>query len=444
VSSRWKDLFDNTLAQVKSGRIAEARLDDAVRRILRVKYLSGLFDKGAPKRRPLAGAFELLGSPAHRAVAREAASKSMVLLKNDNRLLPLKPGMKLLVTGDGADNIGKQAGGWTLSWQGSASVPRDLFPGATSIWDGIKAVDAKAVLSPDGSFADKPDAAIVVFGENPYAEFNGDLETLDYQPAAKTDLALLKKLKAAGIPTVAVFLSGRPRGVNAEINASTAFVAAWQPGSEGAAVADLLFGKDPFSGKLSFTWQQFPRGFGLTTKDHPKPAVLPEQPGATTPRAEIVRAGYVAAPWSLTLGDKEGGIRATLAAQTSGAGAVTEHMVIAGNAPSSLDLLWSGKAKGGANFSALAANWRPLVAGEPVLQMRWRVTEPATGAVTLGGKPVTALMSAAGDWQVSRFKLSCFPEGPVLDLVTDGKLGLSIADLEIVADTGDAGCPAWQ
>ena len=441
VSARWKDLFDNTLAQVKAGKIAESRLDDAVRRILRVKFLSGLFDKGAPKRRPLSGAFELLGSASHRAVAREAVHKSLVLLKNDAHLLPLKPGMKLLVTGDGADNIGKQAGGWTLSWQGSAAVSRDYFPGATSIWDGIKAADAKAVLSPDGSFADKPDAAIVVFGENPYAEFNGDLETLDY---LKADLAVLKTLKAAGIPTVAVFLSGRPRGVNAEINASTAFVAAWQPGSEGAAVADVLFGKEEFSGKLSFTWQQFPRGFGLTTKDHPKPAALPEQAALAPPHAEIVRAGYVAAPWSLTIGDKEGGIRATLAAQTSGAGAVTEHMVIAGGAPASLDLTWSGKEKGGANFSALPENWRPLVAGEPVLLMRWRVTEPASGTVTLGGKPVTALMRAAGDWQVSRFKLSCFPEGPILDLVSEGKLALSIADLEIVADAGDAVCPAWQ
>jgi len=263
----WKELYTNLVAQAKSGEVTAERLDDAVRRILRVKIRAGLFEKGAPSTRSLAGKKEVLGAPEHRAVARQAVRESLVLLKNKNNLLPLAPKQKVLVAGDGADNIGKQAGGWSVTWQGTGNVNSD-FPGATSIYAGINqavsAAGGKATLSVDGSFKDKPDVAIVVFGEDPYAEMQGDVGSLAYKPRSTTDWDLLKKLRSQGIPVVSLFITGRPLWVNREINASDAFVSIWQPGTEGGGVADVLFKKADGSvnfdvkGRLSFSWPKLP------------------------------------------------------------------------------------------------------------------------------------------------------------------------------------------
>lgn len=271
----WKALYTNTLDQVKKGIIPMARLDDAVRRILRVKIRAGLFERGRPSSRVMAGKFGAIGSPEHRALARRAVRESMVLLKNEG-VLPLRPQQNILVAGEGADSISQQAGGWSITWQG-ADVPNSAFPNGQSIWSGIaaavKAAGGRATLSPDGSFVKKPDAAIVVFGEKPYAEFKGDRPTLEFSPEDKADLSLLRRMKAAGIPTVAVFLSGRPLWVNAEINASDAFVAAFLPGTEGGGVADLLFrrpdGSMPFDfrGRLSFSWPKRPDQYTLNRRD---------------------------------------------------------------------------------------------------------------------------------------------------------------------------------
>jgi beta-glucosidase len=268
VTYDWKTMIENTLKQVKSGEISQARLDDAVRRILRVKMRAGLWDK-KPSQRAYAGDKSVVGSAGHRAIARQAVRESLVLLKNTRQVLPINPKHTILVAGDGADHIGKQAGGWSIWWQGVADAKENFrFPGATSIYSGIKtAVDAaggKILLSVDGSFTQKPDVAIVVFGENPYAEGSGDRDTLEFEPAKKKSLALLKKLQAQDIPVVAVFLSGRPMWVNPELNASDAFVAAWLPGSEGAGVADVLIAKADgkvnfdFKGTLSFSWPKLP------------------------------------------------------------------------------------------------------------------------------------------------------------------------------------------
>ena len=239
VPQSWLPFLQNTIAQVKAGEIPMARIDDAVRRILRVKIRAGMFEKGAPSSRELAGKAELIGSAEHRAVAREAVRKSLVLLKNKNQLLPLKGGQHIVVAGDGADNIGKQNGGWTLTWQGTENENSD-FPGATSIYAGLKqavsAIGGTTELSVDGNFAKKPDVAVVVFGEEPYAEGVGDVKSLIYRNGIKTDLALLKSFKEQNIPVVAVLLTGRPLWLNAEINNSDAFVVAWLPGSEGAGV----------------------------------------------------------------------------------------------------------------------------------------------------------------------------------------------------------------
>jgi beta-glucosidase len=267
-----------------------------------------------------------------------------VLLKNEGDLLPLRRKLHVLVAGDGADNIEKQTGGWSLTWQGTENTNAD-FPGATSVFEGIRATvsaaGGTAVLSPDGRFGSRPDVAIVVFGENPYAEWHGDLKSLDYRgadgnpppdierpwpevplpgqwvpPATVTlshdgssaagagdpDLTLLQRLRHSGIPVVAVFLTGRPRGITPELQASNAFVVAWLPGTEGGGIADVLFrnGKGAvnfdFTGKLSYSWPAgggrqgsdppaaaplFPYGFGLNYCNRHCDAPLSREPWAT-------------------------------------------------------------------------------------------------------------------------------------------------------------------
>lgn len=274
VPDDWQKMLANTVAQVNDGTISETRINDAVTRILRVKMRAGLFDNGPPSSRTLAGNMKYFASEKNRAVARQAARESLVLLKNKNSLLPLNAGINVLVAGDGADNIEKQTGGWTLSWQGTDNSNTD-FPNATSIFSGIQQAVSKAGgtarLSPDGFFSHQPDVAIIVFGEQPYAEGAGDRNNLVFDDTAAT-LALLQKLRGQGIPVVSVFISGRPLWVNEELNASDAFVAAWLPGSEGGAIADLLFKQADnsvvydFTGQLPFDWPGVPYHHQLIAK----------------------------------------------------------------------------------------------------------------------------------------------------------------------------------
>lgn len=259
VPDDWKALMDALIAQVADGTIPMARIDEAVSRVLRVKQRVGLLgpDAKRPSERGYAGQYQKLASPEHRALAREAVARSQVLLKN-NGVLPLKAGANVLVVGSAADDVGQASGGWTLEWQGGRKdqLPRERFPNATSIWDGIRenvnADGGSAGLSEDGSFETRPDVAIVVFGERPYAEFAGDQRDMVFRD--EEGLRLLKKFGEQGIPTVAVFLSGRPMWMNRELNAADAFVASWLPGSEGAGVADVLTGKREATGRLSFSW----------------------------------------------------------------------------------------------------------------------------------------------------------------------------------------------
>ncbi len=293
VPQDWKAVIENTVQQVRAGELAEDRVDDAVRRILRVKARAGLFTKGRPSSRRFAGDASLVGSAEHRSLARQAVRQSLVLLKNAGGVLPLSRNMNVLVAGDGANSISMQSGGWSVTWQGTETTNGD-FPGATSIFAGIAATVAAgggtATLSVDGSFQARPDVAIVVFGESPYAEGVGDLESLSFSAEHGENLELLRRLEGQGIPVVSVFLSGRPLWVNPELNASAAFVAAWLPGSEGAGIADVLFRNNDgqvnydFTGKLSFSWPGdslqtplnrndpdydplFPYGYGLTYGD---------------------------------------------------------------------------------------------------------------------------------------------------------------------------------
>ena len=314
----WRGLYESTVKHVQSGEIPMERLDDAVRRILRVKFRMGLFDAPRPSARALGGKFELLGAPEHREVARRAVRESLVLLKNQDGILPLAANQNVLVAGDGADDMGKQSGGWTLNWQGTGTKRAD-YPNGDTIWDGIRtqvtAAGGTAQLAVDGRYRQKPDVAIVVFGEDPYAEFLGDLPNLLYKPGNDADLELVKRLRADGIPVISVFISGRPLWVNREINASNAFVAAWLPGSEGAGIADVLLrGADgqpqhDFTGKLSFSWPRradqyvnnvgmdgydplFAFGHGLTYADDGNLDVLPEDAGVSADDGQA--AGYFA------------------------------------------------------------------------------------------------------------------------------------------------------
>lgn len=280
----WKALYHNTLAQAQSGDIPLARIDDAVKRILRVKLRAGLFDRPGPRTRLYSGDLTLIGAKAHREIAAQAVRESLVLLKNTDQILPLPPKQHILVAGNGADDIGKQSGGWTITWQGTGNKNQD-FPGATSIYDGIKekvtAAGGTAILSEDGSYHQKPDVAIVVFGEDPYAEGHGDRENLEYQRGDKSDLALLQRLQSQGIPVVSLFLSGRPMWVNPELNASNAFIAAWLPGSEGAAISDVIFRQPngdishPITGKLSFSWPDSPYQTHINRHDTHDTPLLP-------------------------------------------------------------------------------------------------------------------------------------------------------------------------
>jgi len=281
VPTDWRNFLTNTLDQVRKEKIPMARIDDAVTRILRVKYRAGLFERGRPSSRPLANKRELMGAPEHRDVARQAVRKSLVLLKNERGVLPLRRKSHVLVVGDGADNISKQSGGWTLTWQGTENSQAD-FPGATTILQGIartvEAAGGKVSSSVDGLRQSRPDVAIVVFGEDPYAEWFGDLRSIDYRGAGGAELALLQQLRQASVPTACVFLTGRPLWIEPELAACDAFVVAWLPGSEGGGVADVLFRKangkvnHDFVGKLSFSW---PRTASQTTLNRNDPGYDP-------------------------------------------------------------------------------------------------------------------------------------------------------------------------
>jgi beta-glucosidase len=318
----WKGLYESTLQHVKDGTIAMERLDDAVRRILRVKLLSGIFQKGAPSTRANAGNENLLALPEHKNVARQAVRESLVLLKNNNQLLPIDPSKTILVVGDGASSISKASGGWTLSWQGTGHS-NDKFPNGESILEGIeKTVDdagGKLIFSKDGDTSIKADVVIAVYGEDPYAEFQGDRENLAFTPNG-FDTNKLSTYKENGIPIVSVFLSGRPMWANTEINNSDSFVAAWLPGSEGGGVSDMLFKTDPsfdFTGRLSFTWPAsavvsknnnqalFEIGYGLSYTSINQIDFLSENSGLENSEiastGEYFNKGDVVAPWDIWL-----------------------------------------------------------------------------------------------------------------------------------------------
>ncbi len=271
--NNYRDFIADLKDLVNTGKISQDRIDDAVRRILRIKFQMGLFDN--PETSPALTA--AIGSPAHREVARECVRESLVLLKNSNHILPLKKDLKhITVVGRGADDIGIQCGGWTIDWQGKTG---NVTTGGTTLLAAIKKTvgpGTEVDYSPDGSDLKSPDAIIAVVGEEPYAEFKGDRQDLTL---SSSDAALIAKAKSTHVPVVAVLYSGRPLVLGASFQQADAFVAAWLPGTEGLGMTDVLFGDKPFTGKLPRIWPasneqlavdrapgktQFAEGFGLT------------------------------------------------------------------------------------------------------------------------------------------------------------------------------------
>jgi beta-glucosidase len=413
--------------------------------------------------------------------------ESLVLLKNNGSVLPIRGGAHVLVAGDGADSIPKQTGGWTLSWQGTGNTNAD-FPNAQSIGAGIaqamRAEGGSAEIHPDGRYTTKPDVAVVVFGENPYAEFQGDLATLEFQPGEHSDLQLLKRLKAQGIPVVAVFLSGRPLWVNPELNASDAFVAAWLPGSEGGGIADVIVGdaqgrpRTDFHGKLSFSWPktaaqfdlnrgeagydpQFAYGYGLTYADKVSLPVLSEVSGVSGEVANLTdyfSRGRVHAPWRIGLTDEGGLLR--LEATPTGAspnGAVKVEAVDAnGVQEAGRQITWTGKES--ATFAVVGApvDLSRQTNGDMVLTLAYRVDGAAPAGpllLSLGepkeGVDVARALAAPGQAAVLKVRLSCLKARGAdvtrvrtpFALTSATPLRLTLTAMQLTADPTGAVCP---
>ncbi|HEU5138060.1 MAG TPA: exo 1,3/1,4-beta-D-glucan glucohydrolase [Steroidobacteraceae bacterium] len=481
----WKGLYENTLKQAKDGTIPMERLDEAVTRILRVKFRAGVFDGMAPSKRPLGGDFKMLASTEQRALARDAVRQSLVLLKNNGGLLPLAANKHVLVTGDGADNISKQNGGWTITWQGTGLTNAD-FPGATSVWGGVKAAvkagGGTSELSTDGSYRKKPDYAIVVFGENPYAEFQGDLKVQTLPGSMTQQLEIMKKLQEEKIPVVAILLSGRPLWQNRELNLANAYVAAWLPGTEGGGISDVLFRKKDgsvnfdFTGKLAYSWPRdatgtplnvnrepydplFPFGFGLSYTATAELAALPEDPGVP---AELMSTGSYfdkgvpVQPWSLRVSSGADTTRITTVPTEAVGGRVKVTAVddavqeggrrfqFAGDGPATIAI----SSEGAVDVSRESN-------GDVMLLVRLRRDADAPKDLTIGlscgagcsGKlPFADTLRGidAGKWQTVGVPLKCFVKNgadvskinEALSIETSGKLDLSISQVKLgtVAD----------
>jgi beta-glucosidase len=270
-NNNYVQFIQNLKELIAEGKVPQARIEDAVLRILRVKFQMGLFENAYTDPALTAQ----IGSAEHRQVARECVQQSLVLLKNQAHALPLKKNLKhLVVVGKGADDLGIQCGGWTVSWQGSGQLTR-----GTTILQAIRKTvssGTEVTFSPDGSDIKNADAVLVVIGEHPYAEMKGDRADLSLAPA---DVALVEKAKTSGVPVTTLLLSGRPLILGSALDASDAFIAAWLPGTEGQGVADVLFGDVKPKGKLPREWPLnneqlaankmtgkplFEYGFGLT------------------------------------------------------------------------------------------------------------------------------------------------------------------------------------
>lgn len=492
VPDSWKSWIENTTAQVKSGEVSLARIDDAVSRILRVKLRTGLFDAGAPSTRLHAANADYIGSKENRDIAKQAVRESLVLLKNNQNILPLSTKANVLVAGHGADNIAMQNGGWTLSWQGDGNSNQD-FPGATSILAGIKQTvessGGTVNFNEQGHFAKKPDVAIVVVGEQPYTEYLGDIQnlnSLEFQAKDKKALSLLTSLKQQGIPVVTVLLSGRPLSMNQEINASDAFVAAWLPGSEGAGVAEVLFKNSQdeiyydFSGRLSFSWPasdcqtslnvgdsdyqpQFEYGYGLNYQTNVQLKDLPITDVSSfgcqlfeDPKAPLT-------PLTIDLSDKnwEVFLDSATGKHTPVASIATEKNITATVTSAQGEVQFTVENETTSTVSIRPSqnnpspqlNLLPFLAQKGSLNWQVRIDKPLVSQVKAKidcGLPCSGEVDISeplkqapvGQWHTLSIDLSCYLPGTDLSKVSsplvissDGPLSMSVAGGEIITNT---------
>lgn len=451
----WKGVYESTLAAAKDGRIPLARIDDAVRRILRVKYKLGLMGDAQIVRGDAAS----VGAPQHLAVAREAVSKSLVLLKNEGNTLPILPKSRVMIAGPGADNMAMQAGGWTITWQGTDTRAEDFPNGQTigrAIADAMSAKGGSAMISADGSYDTKPDIAVVVLGEKPYAEFEGDVPDLAFRTTAE-DAALIARLKAQNIPIVVLFLSGRPMFTGKLINQADAFVAGWLPGTQGNGIADVLVanadGKTPrdFTGRLPFPWPSdarangsealFPVGYGLNYSSLSRAGTVNEDPRVDlSPLAHttafMVR-GKVLAPWRI---DSDG--------------AISTRAIDMSAQEDARQFDWNRDGIFAINGPAVDLT-QQLKDGAALL-IEWRIDKPAKGAIMLSFGEATldvqkASRSApAGTIVHTYIPLRCFSEagtkmgavGSPLRIAAQKGFVATIRNVRIEASGENKSCPA--
>jgi len=481
----WKPLYYNMLDQVAAGEISRARINEAVQRILVMKMRAGLFTRGLPS--DFADDFsDQIGHADHRAIAREAVRKSQVLLKNEGGILPASPDRKFIIAGPGADNIGQQSGGWSVSWQGTGNTNQD-FPGGTSIAAGLTAQIEAAGGSVTSDTDADADIAIVVFGESPYAEMQGDVYTVAWYDQ-RGERALIKSLKARGIPVVAVFLTGRPMWVNDILNESDAFVVSWLPGSEGQGVADVLLAdaqgdvQFDFVGKLPMPWPAldvnavdrdlpvdafiFPIGYGLSVTEESAWSALPEQLiGADNSLDQEIFKGGPRGNWELFTGDPSDWAVEVIGSETqSSTGSVVIKSIDRVVQEDARRLTFSGKsgAEGGAEIGAneyvsivymqseyptdltaldeaggaLVIDFRVVQAPTDQVNLRMDCKYPCSGSV----KFTQVLLDASlGEWTRKSIPTECFAnEGLQLAqvntafvLATEGDLTIDVSEIKL-------------
>ena len=277
VPTEWESLYFNTLEQVRNGVIPIERLNDAVQRILIAKEHLGLFNQRIPHNYNK----NFLGSKEHRMLARQAVRESIVLLKNQNNNLPMNPNKKYLIVGEMSQQIENQMGGWTITWQGKSwegvNLSNEDFPNTQSIYDSLSNFiiqnGGSVEYSKDGSYKNKPDTVIFVYGETPYAEGEGDIVNLNFSKNNRNLLRKMRMFQKNNISVVSLFISGRPLIVDNEIKYSDSFVSIWLPGTAVEGINDVIFSnKDgsinyDFKGKLSFSWPSKTSNNPLNEKD---------------------------------------------------------------------------------------------------------------------------------------------------------------------------------
>ncbi|MEM9058248.1 MAG: putative glycoside hydrolase, partial [Pseudomonadota bacterium] len=380
----------------------------------------------------------------------------------------------------GADDIGQQCGGWTLSWQGTGN-DNEHFPNGVSIYEGIRrAVEAgggRAMLSADGRYAARPDAAVVVFGEEPYAEFQGDRPSIDY--GAEDGLALLRAFRAEGIPTVAVFLSGRPLWVNPELNAADAFVAAFLPGTAGDGVADVLIAdakgepRYDFRGRLSFSWPGratdvdlnvgdadynplFAYGYGLDYTRPTQLAALSEDagldPNAQADPGDFLRYGDPVGQWGMFLRDADGNAWVGGSRGTSASGALTVRPSDVDVQEDTLHAVWT--APGHLSVEGPAADFSRHFNADLVLALEYRIVDVENAGLWIGlgdgevDVTASARAAAGAGWRTSELRLACFADAPAalsavsapLSIRASGPASLQLKSARLAANSGRADC----